>query len=101
MANRNLGIGIGIGVAGILGYAISRLVVNSKKEQKAAVPEEKKAAAVPDARPKDIKCPACGASVREYEFFCPACKHPMEQKAPVSAEGTVPDAPKDASEEKK
>ena len=101
MANRNLGIGIGIGVAGILGYAISRMVVNSKKGKKADAPAEKKAAVVPDTRPKDITCPACGAMVREYEFFCPACKHPMEQKSPAAVAGADSDAAGAAREDKK
>ncbi len=81
MANRNIGIGIGIGVAGIIGYAAARLILGAKKKQV----EEKNnggknpvKSAEPDAPPKDITCPACGAQVREYEFFCPACRRPME-----------------------
>ncbi|MFA6448392.1 MAG: hypothetical protein WCX65_02900 [bacterium] len=82
MANKSTGIGIGIGIAaaGLLGYAVSRLITDARKKSASAAPAGIKAKAEPDTRPKDIACPSCGAPVREYEFFCPACRGPMEQK---------------------
>jgi hypothetical protein len=89
MAKRNVGIGIGIGIgaAGLIGYAAARLIIGARK-RRAAKPEAGKKEQFPeepDAPPKDIACPACGAQVREYEFFCPSCGHPMETEAAARA----------------
>jgi hypothetical protein len=86
MSKRNVGIGVGIGAAGALAYIAARLIMGGRKKREAALPVEKKPAPPePDARPKDIACPECGAPVREYEFFCPACKHPMEKDRAADA----------------
>ena len=78
MSKRNVGIGLGVGAAGVIGYLATRLIVGNRKKRVAASPVEKKPAVELDARPKDITCPECSAPVREYEFFCPVCKYPME-----------------------
>ncbi len=81
MSKKTIEIGLAIGAAGLLGYALTRLMAGNEKGKKAkrdGAPD--RAMSAPDTRPGNVNCPACGAAVREYDFFCPSCRHPMEQK---------------------
>ncbi|HOX28896.1 MAG TPA: hypothetical protein PLQ76_07075 [bacterium] len=88
----SLGVGLGVGALFLLGYGISRLFVQQKKTGGAAgAASGKNAGGDPNKRPEKVPCPSCGALVREYEFFCQSCGHPMEKakETAVSGAGAV------------
>jgi len=90
MSKKTIGIGLGIGAAGILGYALTKLIAGNAKEKRAKREcGGRETQAAPDSRPGNVNCPSCGAAVREYDFFCPVCRHPMEQKKADAGSGTA------------
>ena len=66
-----IGLFIALGALGLAGAAVAKVMSDRRKKN----PDVKgKKATPPDAEGiRIIKCPACGADVKEYEFFCSAC----------------------------
>ena len=78
MNKKNLALLIGFGIIGAVAFGkgmSSRNKSKSLKQKNAAEPVKKE---LPDTQPGMVTCPGCGNKFKEYEYFCPFCKKPVE-----------------------
>jgi len=78
MNKKNLALLIGFGIVGAValgGGIFAKNKAKAKKQLSAGPAKPEK----PDTQPGMVVCPGCGNKFKEYEFFCPFCKRPVDE----------------------
>lgn len=76
MSKRNTFLYAVVGLLGAAGFAAGYALTRRKKSAPAA--ELSVEPPKPDEPPGTVVCPKCENKFKEYELFCPYCRHPNE-----------------------